>query len=97
MPLEITDQTNFIKKAMAAVSDSYRQRILQEILGKGAITCTDIMLLTGLSQPACSHHIKLLMESELIERKKEGRQHFFSINKENFKKLGFYFEQFSNC
>ncbi len=91
------NQNEFIKKAMAAVADGYRHEILLEILEKGAITCSDVMMLTGLSQPACSHHIKLLMDSDLLERKKDGRQHFFSINKENFKKLGSYFDQFSNC
>jgi len=48
-----------------------------------------------LSQPTCSHHIKLLSESALIECRKEGRNNFFTLNKNNFKKLGNYFEQFA--
>jgi DNA-binding transcriptional ArsR family regulator len=87
----------FIEKAMAAVADPNRMSILQEILEKGAVRCSDVVSLTGLSQPTCSHHIKLLSESDLIECRKEGRNNYFSINKENFKQLGFYFQQFSEA
>ncbi|RYY70477.1 MAG: ArsR family transcriptional regulator [Chitinophagaceae bacterium] len=94
----ITEQKiadNFIEKAVSAVADPYRMSILQEMLEKGSIRCCDMVGLTGLSQPTCSHHIKLLADSDLIECRKDGRNNYFSINKENFKKLGMYFEQFS--
>jgi DNA-binding transcriptional ArsR family regulator len=85
----------YIEKAIAAVADPYRMTILQEILQRGSIRCCDVVGLTGLSQPTCSHHIKLLSESELIECRKEGRNNFFTLNHANFKKLGTYFEQFT--
>ena len=85
----------FFEKAISAVADPYRMSILQEILQKGSIRCCDVVSLTGLSQPTCSHHIKLLAESELIECRKEGRNNYFSLNKDNFKKLGNYFERFA--
>ena len=88
-------ETKFLEKAMSAVADPYRMSILKEMLNKGSIRCCDMVSLTGLSQPTCSHHIKLLAESELIECRKDGRNNYFSINKDNFKKLGLYFEQFS--
>lgn len=88
-------EQQFLEKAIAAVADPYRMSILQEILEKGSIRCCDVVSLTGLSQPTCSHHIKLLSDSELIESRKEGRNNFFSLNKENFKRLEQYFERFS--
>ncbi len=84
----------FFEKAMAAVADPYRMSILKEILQKGTIRCCDVVSLTGLSQPTCSHHIKLLSDSELIECRKEGRNNYFTLNKNNFKRLGSFFEQF---
>jgi len=69
--------------------------ILQEVLSKGSIRCCDVVSLTGLSQPTCSHHIKLLAESELIECRKEGRNNFITLKKDNFKILESYFEKFS--
>ncbi|MEO7266346.1 MAG: metalloregulator ArsR/SmtB family transcription factor [Ferruginibacter sp.] len=85
----------YIEKAIAAVADPYRMSILKEILDKGAIRCCDMVTLTGLSQPTCSHHLKLLAESELIECRKEGRNNFFSLNHKNFKRIGIYFHQFA--
>jgi len=85
----------FFQKAMAAVADPYRLSILKEMLNKGSLRCCDVVSLTGLSQPTCSHHIKLLSDSALIECRKEGRNNIFSLNKGNFKKLGSYFEQFA--
>ena len=83
----------FFEKAISAVADPYRLSILKEISLKGSLRCCDVMVLTGLSQPTCSHHIKLLCESELIASRKQGRNNFISINKNNFKKLGAYFSK----
>jgi ArsR family transcriptional regulator len=90
----IKSETNFIEKAMSAIADPCRLSILQEISVKGEICCSDVQSLTGLSQPTCSHHIKLLSESELIECRKEGRNHFFTLNKNNFKKVSSFLEKF---
>ena len=87
------NEARFFEKAMAAVADSYRLSILNQIAENGAIRCCDVVELTGLAQPTCSHHIKLLSESELIISRKEGRNIFFTLNKNNFKKLGMYFEK----
>ncbi len=92
-----SNNDQFLEKAMAAVADPYRMSILKEMLQKGSIRCCDTVGLTGLSQPTCSHHIKLLAESELIECRKEGRNNYFSINKEKFKKLEQYFQQFAGA
>jgi len=88
------NETKFYEKAMAAVADPCRLSILQEISKKGTMRCSDVVDLTGLSQPTCSHHIKLLSQSELIDCRKQGRNIFFTLNKANFKKLGQYFEKF---
>ncbi len=84
----------FIEKAMNAIADPCRLSILEEIARRGKICCGDVQGLTGLSQPTCSHHIKLLSESELIECAKEGRNHFFSIKKDNFRRLSLFLEKF---
>ena len=91
----VKTENKFIEKAMAAVADPYRLSILNSIAQHGQIRCCDVVDLTGLAQPTCSHHIKLLADSELIECRKEGRNNFFTLNKSNFKKLGLYFEKLS--
>ena len=87
-------ENKFIEKAMSAIADPARLSILQEISIKGEVCCGDVQLLTGLSQPTCSHHIRLLSDSLLIECRKEGRNHFFTLNKINFKKVSFFLEKF---
>ena len=90
----VKTETRFIEKAMNAIADPCRLSILQEISRKGEICCGDVQQLTGLSQPTCSHHIKLLSDSELVECRKEGRNHFFTLNKNNFKKVSIFLERF---
>jgi ArsR family transcriptional regulator len=90
----VKGETKFIEKAMNAIADPCRLSILQEISRKGELCCGDVQNLTGLSQPTCSHHIKLLSDSELVECRKEGRNHFFTLNKNNFKKVSIFLEKF---
>lgn len=87
-------EQQFFEKAMAAVADPYRMSILEELSQKGEIRCCDVVDLTGLSQPTCSHHIKLLADSELIVCRKQGRNNIFTLHKKNFQRLGQYFEKF---
>ncbi len=87
-------ETKFIEKAMNAIADPCRLSILQEISRKGEMCCGDVQQLTGLSQPTCSHHIKLLADSELVDCRKDGRNHFFTLNKNNFKKVSIFLERF---
>lgn len=83
-----------VEKAMNAIADPCRLSILQEIHAKGEICCSDVQSLTGLSQPTCSHHIKLLSESTLIECKKKGRNQIITLNKDTFKKVSVFLEKF---
>lgn len=92
--MSIKSEQQFYVKAMSAVADPYRLSIIKELSQKGEIRCCDVVDLTGLAQPTCSHHIKLLADSELIVCRKQGRNNIFTLNKENFKKLGQYFEKF---
>ena len=85
----------FIEKAMSAIADPCRLSILQEIHLKGEMCCGDVQSLTGLSQPTCSHHIKLLFESNLVDCNKKGRNQIITLNKENFKKISLFLEKFS--
>ena len=87
-------EQRFYEKAMAAVADPYRMSIIRELSQKGEIRCRDAVGLTGLCQPTCSHHIKLLADSGLIVCRKQGRNNIFTLNKANFKKLREYFEKF---
>lgn len=65
-----------------ALADANRFKIFKMISKKGEISCKNITTYFNLSQPTISHHLKILMESGLIEARKEGQWGFFSVNRE---------------
>ncbi len=87
-------EKKFIEKAISAIADPCRMQIVEEAFRQGEICCGDVQALTGLSQPTCSHHIRLLCESQLLECRKMGRNHFFSLNRASFSRVSVFFQQF---
>ena len=70
-----------IVKIAKALSDRARVRILQEIAKRGSISCGDAESIALLSQPTCSHHIKILTDAGLLHSAKKGRHVIISVNK----------------
>jgi DNA-binding transcriptional ArsR family regulator len=73
-----------IVKIAKALSDKTRVRILEEVASKRdvGLTCSCAEEISGLSQPTVSHHIKILVDAELLSAEKSGRRLIVSINKE---------------
>ena len=75
-----------IEKISKALGDANRLRILQHISKEGGCgTCADIQDIIDLAQPSISHHIKILVEADLIEPAKEGRNHKYTLNEKLMK------------
>lgn len=77
-----------IAKIAKALSDKTRLRILKEIAKKGSITCGDAEEIAALSQPTCSHHLKILVEADLLNTEKNGRCVMVSINRKVLDEFG---------
>jgi ArsR family transcriptional regulator len=72
-----------IEKISKALGDSNRLKILQYIAGKGGCgECSGLPNVVGLAQPSISHHVKILVESGLIDGEKEGRTYSYHLNNE---------------
>ena len=70
-----------VEKISKALSDINRLKILQYMQKNGGkVQCTDACNLLSLSQPSISHHIKKLVESQIIDQHKVGRNYNYSIN-----------------
>ncbi|GAB4000133.1 hypothetical protein GCM10028807_52200 [Spirosoma daeguense] len=82
----------FVEKATAAVADKSRLAILLELKQKQTLTNTEVMELVGLSQPCVSHHIKLLIDSGLVNSSKDGRHVQLQLNKEAIGQLSSFFD-----
>ena len=83
---------NRVIKIAKALADKNRYNILRLIAQNKEICCMEILQKSHLSQPAVSHHLKILLESELVSVRREGQYGYFSFNKKVF---GTYLKYFS--
>lgn len=65
--------------ALKAMGEETRLRILA-LLSDGELSVTDLTDILGQSQPRISRHLKLLTDSGLIQRQREGAWAFFRLN-----------------
>lgn len=77
-PTIVIDCVAFCK----ALADETRQAILRMLL-QGEMCVSDIVDAFGLSQPTISHHLGLLKSMGLVSSRKEGKQVYYAINREN--------------
>jgi len=72
-----------VEKISKALSDVNRLKILQYMQkNQGKVECTQACNLLNLAQPSISHHIKKLVEANLIYQHKVGRNYTYSLNHE---------------
>lgn len=69
------------EKISKALSDPNRLTILKEIKkSKDCLYCADLNLTINLAQPSIAHHLKQLIECELVTSDKEGRNVRYYLN-----------------
>lgn len=83
---------------LKALGDSHRQNILK-LLARQEMGACEIIHAIGLSQPAISHHLKILKQAKLISSQKEGKIVFYTLDKEGLKgfleQVGSFLEELS--
>jgi DNA-binding transcriptional ArsR family regulator len=67
-------------KALKALADPSRFRMVQAVAEAGELTCGEVAELFDLSQPTVSHHMKILSDAGLLLRRSEGKHHITSVN-----------------
>lgn len=65
-----------------ALADETRQAILQMLL-QGEMCVSDIVKSFNTSQPTISHHLGILKSLDLVSSRKEGKQVYYTVNREN--------------
>ena len=65
-----------------ALADDTRQRILEMLLER-EMCVGDIVDAFDMSQPTISHHLSVLKQFGLVASRKEGKQVFYAINRDN--------------
>lgn len=67
-------QATVMAASFAALADPIRLRLLSHIAAAGAneVCACDLVEPSGRSQPTVSHHMKVLVDAGLVERRKRG-------------------------
>ena len=69
-----------------ALGDPKRVQIM-DILSCGEQCACDILAYFDFTQPTLSHHMKVLMQAGLVQSRKSGTWHHYSLNKEKMSEL----------
>ena len=76
-----------IVRALRALADPTRFRMVQEIAAAGELSCSELTERFDVSQPTISHHLKLLLDAGLLVSRSEGRHHYTSVDKKLVSRL----------
>lgn len=79
-----------------ALSDSNRLEIVQ-MLSEGEKCGCKLLERFEITQPTLSHHMKTLVESGMVNDRKEGKWHYYSLNTETFSEFKKYIEDIGCC
>ncbi len=83
-----------ISKIAKALADETRCKIFELIAKSKEISCKEITEKIGLKQPTISHHLKTLQESGIINVRREGQFHYFSLNDQVLREFSNYLNKF---
>jgi ArsR family transcriptional regulator len=73
-------QERFLEIARA-VADPTRFAILSRIAQAGELACADLTGDLSITPATISHHVKELSSAGLVEGRKEGKFHFYRLNR----------------
>ena len=74
-----------------ALSDSNRLEIVQ-MLSEGEKCGCKLLERFEITQPTLSHHMKILVESGIVNDRKDGKWHYYSMNAETINAFKEYIE-----
>lgn len=82
------DKKKFVLLAQTfqALGDSSRIQIVWA-LSLGELCVTDLTLALEMSQPAVSHHLRILRQLHLVKVRRDGRTSYYSLDDEHIERL----------
>jgi DNA-binding transcriptional ArsR family regulator len=69
-----------LAETFRVLADPGRVRLVAALLAAGELCVWDLAAVTGLSQTACSHNLRLLRSSRLVRYRKQGRNVYYSLD-----------------
>jgi DNA-binding transcriptional ArsR family regulator len=87
-----------VLELLIALGDPTRQDILRLFQRQGEYCANDVAKQFKLSRPTISHHLNLLKRSKILTARKDGKEIYYSFNKEYvIKNLELLIEYFRSC
>ncbi len=77
---------NELSPFFKALCEDVRLKIIALLMPRELCVC-EIIAQLNLSQPAVSHHMKILKQAGLVSDRRDGRWIFYSLNKDRFTEL----------
>jgi DNA-binding transcriptional ArsR family regulator len=81
-----SQQAARMAEMLKALADPVRVRILS-LLNHAPMCVTDLCLALEMSQPAISHHLRILRHNRLLKTSKDGKHVFYALADEHIKNL----------
>ena len=81
------------ERALHALADPTRRAILDS-LRRGSAAVGELAAALPVSQPAVSQHLRVLREARLVELRREGARHIYSLDGEGLAEVRAYVESF---
>ncbi len=75
-----------LAETFRVLSDPTRVKILY-LLSQGELCVHDLAELLGISQPAASHHLRILRIQGLVKTRREGKSIYYSLDDEHVVEL----------
>ncbi|CAM3376536.1 MULTISPECIES: ArsR/SmtB family transcription factor [Nosocomiicoccus] len=75
-----------LSKILKVLSDPSRLEIL-DLLSCGELCACDLLEYFHFSQPTLSHHMKSLVDNELVTIRKDGNKHWYQLNHDNLEDI----------
>ncbi|MCC9295607.1 metalloregulator ArsR/SmtB family transcription factor [Clostridium sp. WLY-B-L2] len=85
---KITNDTSIFNMAefFKVLGDPTRLKIINALILSEMCVC-DISAVLNMSQPAISHHLKILRQSKLIRYRRDGKIVYYSLDDEHIKPI----------
>ena len=71
-----------LDRTFHALGDESRRQILATISKKGCCSAGELVGMFNVAQPTISKHLRVMEAAGLLDRRVEGRQHFFTLKTE---------------
>ena len=77
---------NELSPFFKALCEDVRLKIIEVLMPRELCVC-EIIDFLNLSQPAVSHHMKILKQAGLVKDRRDGRWIFYSLDKDRFTQM----------